>query len=47
VDPEPLIEWRSRYTLLTDDTTRSLGLDTSGRKPDQVADDIIAFARGG
>jgi uncharacterized damage-inducible protein DinB len=30
---------------LTDDTTRSLGLDTSGRKPDQVADDIIAFAR--
>ncbi len=46
IDPEPLIEWRSKYTLLTDGATASLTIDNSSRGPEQVADEIVAFARG-
>jgi thymidylate kinase len=45
IDPEPLIEWRSKYTLLADGAARSLTIDNSSRSPDQVADEIVAFAR--
>lgn len=46
VDPDPLIEWRSNYTLLTDASTPSLRIDHTSRRPDDVADDIVSFARG-
>lgn len=45
IDPQPLIEWRSRYTLLTDDETPSLTVDNSSRTVDQAADEIVAFVR--
>jgi thymidylate kinase len=43
VDAEPLMEWRSTYTLLTDDTIPSLTIDNTSRSPDHVADDIVNF----
>ena len=45
IDPEPLIEWRSKFTLLADETMPLLRIDNTGRSPEQVADDIVAFAR--
>ena len=44
-DPEPLIQWRSTLTLLTDSTVRSLVIDNTNRSPDQVADEIVGFVR--
>ena len=44
-DPEPLLEWRSTLTLLTDGSVRSLAIDNTNRSPDQVADEIVAFVR--
>jgi thymidylate kinase len=44
-DHEPLVEWRSRYRLLTDATVPSLRIDNSNRIPEQVAADIVAFVR--
>ena len=44
-DPEPLIEWRSTLTLLTDGSVRSLAIDNTSRAPDQVADEIVGFVR--
>jgi hypothetical protein len=44
-DAEPLIEWRSKYTLLTDNTTPSRTIDNTARTPDQVADEIVMFVR--
>ena len=43
IDPEPLIEWRSKYTLLSDATVFSLEIDNSDLDPDQVADESVAF----
>jgi hypothetical protein len=40
-----LIEWRSEYTLLTDDAVPSVTIDSSTRTPDEVADEIVAFVR--
>jgi len=45
IDPAPLIEWRSQYTLLTHGATQSLTIDNSSRTPDDAADEIVAFAR--
>jgi thymidylate kinase len=45
VDAEALIEWRSKYTLLTDNTTPSRTIDNTARTPDQVADEIVMFVR--
>jgi len=45
VDAEPLIEWRSKYTLLADGTTPSRTIDNTMRSPDHVADEIVAFVR--
>ena len=44
-DPEPLLEWRSTLTLLTDGAVRSLAIDNTNRTPDQVADQIVSFVR--
>lgn len=44
-DPEPLIGWRSKYTLLTDDSTPTVRLDNTSRSPDDVAEEIAAFGR--
>jgi predicted kinase len=44
-DPEPLIEWRSTLTLLTDDSVRSLTLDNTHLGPEQAADAVVAFVR--
>jgi len=44
-DPAPLIEWRSTLTLLSDGSVRSLTIDNTNRSPDQVADEIVGFAR--
>jgi shikimate kinase len=45
IDPIPLTEWRAQYTLLTDDATHSLRVDTTERSPEQAADEIVAFVR--
>jgi hypothetical protein len=42
-DPVAFIEWRSRFTLLTDGSVRSLTLDNTNRSPDQAADEIVSF----
>ena len=44
-DAVPLIEWRSTLTLLTDDSVPSLSIDNTNRSADQVADEVVAFAR--
>jgi shikimate kinase len=44
-DPAPLIEWRSRLTLLTDTSVRSLTIDNTNRSPDDVANEIVGFVR--
>jgi len=44
-DPAPLIEWRSRFTLLTDGSVPSLTIDNTNCGPDQVAKEIVAFVR--
>jgi thymidylate kinase len=44
-DPVAFIEWRSRFTLLTDGSVRSLTLDNTNRSPDQAADEIVSFVR--
>ncbi len=44
IDPQPLIEWRAQYTLLTDETIPSLRIDNTGRSPDHVAQEIVATA---
>lgn len=44
-DPVPLIEWRSRFTLLTDAAVRSLTIDNTNRTPDQVANEIVGFVQ--
>lgn len=44
-DAAPLIEWRSAFTLLTDASVRSLSIDNTDRGPDEVADEIVRFAR--
>jgi predicted kinase len=44
-DPVPLMEWRSTLTLLTDGSVRSLGIDNTNRRPDEVADEIVGFVR--
>jgi hypothetical protein len=44
-DPAPLIEWRSRLTLLTDASVRSLTIDNTNRSPDAVAKEIVGFVR--
>lgn len=45
-DPAPLIEWRSKFTLLTDASVRSLTIDNTNRSPDEVANEIVRFVRG-
>ena len=44
-DPAPLMEWRSKFTLLTDGSVPSLTIDNTNRDPDQVANDVVAFVR--
>lgn len=44
-DPAPLLEWRSKYKLLTDDAVPSLSIDNTGLTPEQVADEIAEFVR--
>ena len=46
-DPAPLIEWRSKLTLLTDDSVRSLALENTSLSPDLAADEIVKFVRLG
>lgn len=45
-DPARLIEWRSRFTLLTDASVRSLTIDNTNCSPEQVANEIVRFVRG-
>jgi thymidylate kinase len=40
VDPAPLIEWRSKYTLLADESVPSLTIDTDTRGAAEVAEGI-------
>ena len=44
-DPAPLIEWRSKFTLLTDASVRSITIDNTDRSPDHVANEIAGFIR--
>jgi thymidylate kinase len=44
-DPVPLLEWRSTFTLLTDGSVPSLGIDNTNRGPEEVADEIVKFVR--
>jgi hypothetical protein len=43
--PAPLIEWRSKYTLLTDADAAPLTVDNTSLSPDQAADEIVAHVR--
>ena len=45
-DPAPLIEWRSRWTLLIDASVRSITIDNTNRSAEQVANEIAGFVRG-
>ena len=45
VDVEPLIEWRSQYTLLTDSTVPTHVVDNSALSPEEAASQIAAFVR--
>ena len=44
-DPAPLIEWRSKFTLLTDGSVPSLTIDNTNWSPAQVANEIVEFVR--
>ena len=44
-DPELLMEWRSKYTLLTTDSEHSLTIDNSDLSADQAADKIVAVVQ--
>ena len=46
IDPKPLVEWRSKYELLTDDTVPSLTVDNTSLTPDAAADEIVTFVGG-
>jgi hypothetical protein len=45
VIPDPLIDWRSKFTLLTGDGEAALTVDTTLLGPEQAADQIVAHVR--
>lgn len=47
VDPAPLIEWRSKYTLLADESVPSLTIDNSDRGAEEVAAEIERWLASG
>ena len=45
IDPEPLISWRSNFSLIMDDAAHWREIDNTTLTPEAAADAIIAFVK--